>query len=448
MNYPPYPDYYADALDGREPIPSGWEPIRLRRILQLNPLVPSVVRRSTAEVTFLPMEAIGEDGFLDMSRERPVQELLAGYSYFENGDVLFAKVTPCFENGKFAAVEGLSSGFGFGTTEVTTLRPGSRLDQRFLCYLVRTDRFRQSGIAAMTGAGGLKRVPDEHVRSFQLGLPPVDEQRAIADFLDRETAKIDALIAKQEQLIATLREDRIATITHAVTKGLDPNAEMKDSGVEWLGEIPAHWEIDRLKWSINSCQNGIWGEDPDGGCDDIRCIRVADFDRANLTIADGDVTFRKVTTRERHLRELRYGDLILEKSGGGEKNPVGFVVLFDKLESAVTSNFLARMSLSHDMVSKYWLYVHASMYRSRLTQRSIKQTSGIQNLDQESYFNERCCYPPVDEQHHIVEHLDSHCAKLDALIAKSKKMIGVLREYRSALITDAVTGKIDVRGAA
>mgnify|MGYP000888012665 CR=1 FL=1 len=205
MNWPAYEKYKEAA--GSDSIPDHWQVVKLRHLLKVNPSVPEGLRANEDEMaTFLPMEAVGEDGSLDTTRARPIRELLTGYSYFANGDVIMAKVTPCFENGKAAIIETLPTTDGFGTSEVTTLRPGHDLDQRFLGYLVRSDRFRQSSIAAMTGAGGLKRVPDEHVRSFQIGLPSVAEQYGIVDFLDRETVKIDALIGKQEQLIATLRE--------------------------------------------------------------------------------------------------------------------------------------------------------------------------------------------------------------------------------------------------
>lgn len=148
------------------------------------------------------------------------------------------------------------------------------------------------------------------------------------------------------------------------------------SGIEWLGEIPDHWSIDRLKWSVESSQNGIWGNEPDGGPDDICCVRVADFDRPRLRIQDGDVTYRKVSEAERHGRLLEEGDLILEKSGGGEKSPVGFVVLYDRTAPAVTSNFVAKVTLRSGMEPRFWTYLHAWLYSSRLTQPSIKQTSG------------------------------------------------------------------------
>lgn len=220
--------------------------------------------------------------------------------------------------------------------------------------------------------------------------------------------------------------------------------EYRDSRVEWLGDVPSHWAVDRVKWSIASSQNGIWGEEADGSPDDIRCVRVADFDRPKLRVQDRDVTYRKVTPQERRSRLLTQGDLILEKSGGGEKNPVGFIVLYDRDEPAVTSNFLARVSLAAEMEPRFWAYVHSSMYRSRLTQPSIKQTSGIQNLDQRSYFDERACFPPAAEQRLVADWLDSETAKLDALVATQEQLIATLREDRTATITHAVTKGLDL----
>lgn len=219
--------------------------------------------------------------------------------------------------------------------------------------------------------------------------------------------------------------------------------EYKDSGVQWLGRIPDHWMIDRMKWSVQTSHNGVWGEEPDGGADDIRCVRVADFDRAALRITDNDVTYRKVSPRDVAIRRLDDGDLVLEKSGGGEKSPVGFLVLYDRSESAITSNFMARIVLKQGMDSRFWTFAHANLYRSRLTQRSIKQTSGIQNLDQQSYFNERVCYPPSAEQSAIADFLDRETAKIDALISKQEQLIATLREDRIATITHAVTKGLD-----
>lgn len=447
MNWIGYPEYQQSRIEDLGQVPSNWTPIKLRHVLTTNPATPSKLRGSEDEVSFLPMEAIGEDGSLDLSRNRPVQEVLTGYSYFANGDVLFAKVTPCFENGKAALVRQLPAAHGFGTTEVTTLRPGPLLKQDFLGYLVRSDRFRQSSIAAMTGAGGLKRVPDEHVREFWVALPPAGDQEEISVFLDSETAKIDALIAKQEHLVTTLREDRTATITHAVTEGLDPTVEMKDSEVEWLGTMPRHWLASRLKNAIGSMESGtsVNAGDWPTGVNDIgvlktSCVSAGWFNPvANKTVLDEKEVDRVTCpVKADSLIVNRANTPLLVGSAGYTERGHQNLFLSDKLWQVRFNGASARFI-------HYW--TQTPVYRSQIAALCVGASSSMQNLAMTDFRNVAVALPPVDEQATIVTFLTKRTAKIDDLIEKSSGVIEVLREYRAALITDAVTGKIDVRGA-
>ena len=239
--------------------PSGWSRVRLRHVADVNPLPAAGSLDDDSEVTFLPMEAIGESGSLDLAQVRPVADVRNGYSYFEDGDVAFAKVTPCFENGKGAIMRGLIGGAGFGTTELTVLRPGSRLDARFLHYIVSSPWFRQPGAGSMTGAGGLKRVPEQFTRNFRIGLADLSVQQDTADFLDRETARIDALLEKKTRFIELLLEKRQALVTRAVSGGLGPTVPMIESGVEWLGKVPSHWQVKPLKLLVKPGTSVTYG---------------------------------------------------------------------------------------------------------------------------------------------------------------------------------------------
>jgi type I restriction enzyme, S subunit len=220
---------------------------------------------------------------------------------------------------------------------------------------------------------------------------------------------------------------------------LAPYKNVKDSGDRWLGQIPAHWAIDRLKWSISESRNGIWGEEPAGDKNDIICVRVADFDRQRLRVALGEPTIRNVPPKDRAGRLLKRGDLLLEKSGGGDLQPVGCVVTFDESAPAVCSNFIARMRVSANMNASYWRYVHAAAYAVRLTARSINQTSGIQNLDQDRYLQERVPYPPLVEQSAIADFLDYQTREIDALILEQHTLIELLKEKRRATVARVVT---------
>lgn len=216
----------------------------------------------------------------------------------------------------------------------------------------------------------------------------------------------------------------------------------KTTGCDWFPEIPSHWGIDRAKWSISSCQNGVWGAEPDGD-DDLVCIRVADFDRQSLRVSTEKLTMRSIAEKDRRNRLLNNGDLLLEKSGGGEQQLVGAVVEFNQPFPAVTSNFIARMVANDGMNPRFLVYLHLHLYSGRVNFRSIKQTTGIQNLDSQAYLDESITYPPLDEQQAIARFLDFKTAQIDALIAKKKVLLDKLAEKRTALVSHAVTKGLD-----
>lgn len=217
----------------------------------------------------------------------------------------------------------------------------------------------------------------------------------------------------------------------------------RESGAEWLGNVPSHWRVDRLKASVAMSKGGVWGDEPDGGEDDIACIRVADFDRSRLSVIISEPTIRKVPIKDRNGRLVRRGDLLLEKSGGGEKQPVGFVVLYDHDLPAVSSNFVARIELKAGMYPSFWRYVHAAAYARSITVRSLNQTSGIQNLDTDRYLEEQAPFPSHEEQVAIAAFLDRETGKIDALVEAQRRLIELLKEKRQAVISHAVTKGLD-----
>ena len=217
-----------------------------------------------------------------------------------------------------------------------------------------------------------------------------------------------------------------------------PYPAYKDSGIEWLGEIPAHWDVKRLRSTVTGCQNGVWGEEADG-LHDIACVRVADFDRLTFRINISEPTLRSVEPSVATARGIRAGDLLLEKSGGGENQPVGAVVLYDHTIPAVCSNFIARITLADGYDARFLTYLHAALYAQRVNTRHIKQSTGIQNLDSSSYLTEPVGLPPEPEQRGIAAFLDRETAKIDALVAKKEQLIALLQERRIALITRAAT---------
>lgn len=234
---------------------------------------------------------------------------------------------------------------------------------------------------------------------------------------------------------------------------LKPYPVYKDSGVDWLGEVPEDWEVRRLKHASEPLVNGLWGGDPDGE-NDIPCVRVADFDRERLVVRTPVPTTRAVTPAERGRRILRQGDLLLEKSGGGEQQPVGVVVEYACDDAAISSNFVARLRPRSDFVPRYLVYLHCTLYAKRINVRSIKQTTGIQNLDGGGYLGERVAFSSTSEQVAIARFLDHMDLRIQRLTQRIERISGgnrqssLLGEYRTRLIADVVTGKLDVREAA
>lgn len=442
----PYPEYKDSGLAWAPRLPAEWSKTRLSHVSTIyaggTPDRTNPDFWTDGTVPWLNSGSVN-DGVITSHSELITQQAATGSStrWAHAGSVVVALAGQGKTKAMAARLE-ISSTFNQSMAAVVPMP--LLLDYRFLHYWLTSN---YQSIRNLAGGDLRDGLNLQHVGSIQVPLPPLTQQTAIADFLDRETAEIDAFIADQEELIGLLTERRVATITHAVTKGLDPSAPMKDSGVEWLGAVPSHWTVGRIGSSVAAAKNGVWGEEPNGG-NDIRCVRVADFDRPAQRIHDRDVTYRAITESERRGRVLQRGDLLLEKSGGGERSPVGFVVLYDRDEPAVTSNFVARVQLRAGMDARYWTYVHSSNYSRRLTARSVKQSTGIQNLDQWSYFSEATPLPPEGEQTAIADYLDHETAELDATIADAREAIALSKERRAALISATVTGKIDVRGLA
>ncbi len=217
----------------------------------------------------------------------------------------------------------------------------------------------------------------------------------------------------------------------------------KDSGVEWLGTIPSNWDIFSLKRSIDGCFNGLWGSDPKENNDDIVVLRVADFDRNKLVIDNSKLTLRNIKKSEIGNRLLKKGDLLIEKSGGGDKTLVGCVVLFNENYKALTSNFVAKMTPKSNVNSYFLNYFFAALYANNINYQSIKQTTGIQNLDTNSYLNEKLALPSLHEQEAIVSFLNQKTSEIDHAIAIKEQQIALLNERKQIVIQKAVTQGLD-----
>src|SRR5690625_482874 len=202
-------------------IPDHWEVKRLKNVCEINPQKSEIYRNNINKVTFLPMENILSPGVVDYSLVKNLEDVYAGYTYFKNRDIVMAKVTPSFENNNIAILEGLTNGIGFGTTEFHVLRAMNEITTEYLYYLLRSERFKQEGVSSMYGVAGLQRIPTQFIRDYQIGIPNVEEQISITNYIITINTEIDTMTKKLNKTIELLKEYRESLIYEAVTGKID-----------------------------------------------------------------------------------------------------------------------------------------------------------------------------------------------------------------------------------
>ncbi len=201
-------------------VPEHWETTKIKYVAELTPKKGELLNTDNRLCTFVPMEKL-KLGSLIKDEEKPISEVIGGYTYFRDGDLLLAKVTPCFENKNMVIASGLKNGIGFGSSEIYVLRSNSKVDSQFLYYRLQEDQFMELGVGSMTGAGGLKRVPSEFLNNFEFCLPPLKEQLTITEYLNQYLIKSELLMNKAESAIQLMQERRTALISSAVTGKID-----------------------------------------------------------------------------------------------------------------------------------------------------------------------------------------------------------------------------------
>ena len=438
----PYPAYTPSGVSWLGDVPAHWEVRRLKRIVELNPSRAEARSLLTDDtrVTFLPMESVGTDGKIEAGETLLVSDVQNGLTYFRRGDVLVAKITPCFENGKGTCLDSLPTEVGFGSTEFHVLRAGSSLAPQFLYRLTTLPEFRQLGVNAMTGAAGQQRVPQAFIENYSVALPPPAEQTAIVRYLDHIDRQIRRYVGGKEKLIGLLEEQRQAVVQRVVTRGLDPAVRLKPSGVDWLGDVPAHWEVRRLKdWlGINEAMLPET-TNPDF---DFLYLEIGAVGKGVLVNEPSRTYFANAPSRARRI--VRSGDTIVSTV----RTYLKAVWFAEKVTDAlICSTGFAVFTPRLGTVPKFVSYVAKSnIFTDRVTTESIGIAyPAIAESRLRTFYT---CVPPLPEQAAIVEYLDKATADIDTAVARARREIDLLREYRTRLIADVVTGKVDVRAAA
>lgn len=263
--------------------------------------------------------------------------------------------------------------------------------------------------------------------SMEVAIDDLGAQRAIADYLDRETAEIDAMTADLDELEKLLTERRVAIIALHVFGEADDLAP-------------------RLPLKVVTARTfaGEWGKEAGEQEHDRRCVRVADFDRHTNLVSENVPTVRSYTSKNIADKTLRTGDLLIEKSGGTNINPVGNVIEYVGADGPLCSNFIQVVRLNNQQHPRYWQQAHLAAYETGVTNLYVNQTTGIQNLDMNGFTGEKFPVPPLETQRRIAEEIDHETAEIDAMLADITALRDLLAERRAALIAAAVTGQIDI----
>ena len=430
--YQPYPEYKDSGISWLGHIPIEWELRRAKFIFQR---IQRVVRDNDNIVTAF------RDGQVTLRLNRrtdgftnALQEI--GYQGVRKGDLLIHAMDG------FAGAIGISDSDGkcSPVCSVCIPRTGLHIEPQYYGYLIR--QLAVTGYITSLAKGIRERSTEFRYSEFsplELALPTIHEQRTIASFLDYETARIDQLIAKQQQLIELLKEKRQAVISHAVTKGLNPNAPMKDSGVEWLGQVPEHWVVKRLKHISPKIGVGLVINPSTYVKDDgVYFLFGGDIEEYGFKL---EKTRKMSDEDSRSLPQSRLneGDLVCVRVGYP-----GITAVIPKLLCG--SNCASMMVVRRGLYDSHWLAycMNSDIGRKQVELVQYGAAQKQYNIADaiEFYF----AVPPLAEQKQISEYLYDKRKKFNSLITNAENIIALLQERRTALISAAVTGKIDLRG--
>lgn len=450
MSFPRYPEYKDSGVEWLGEVPAHWDVAALKQFADKitdgahispeteNGVYPFVSTRDVAD------ECIDLENCLRTSQSTYDYMVKTGCRP-EVGDVLFSK------DGTIGRTVVVKDDREFVVaSSLIIIRPNkARLEPVFLNRLCQSV-FIANQVESVVKGAGLPRLSIQNLRKVLGCFPPIREQIAIAAFLDHETAKIDALVAEQQRLIELLKEKRQAVISHAVTKGLNPDAPMKHSGVEWLGEVPAHWRVVPLgKVTVSRCDgpfgSGLKSEHyTDGG---VRVIRLQNIRRDGFLGTDEAYIDADYYERELSGHDVVAGDVIIAGLGD-DNNLVGRACVAPRgIEPAMVKADCFRFRLDRTQATPE--FVATALSAGAAADAGVLSSGSTRSRIPLSVMATRkLALPSVAEQEEIVAYVSAAALKFDTLITEAQRAIELLQERRAALISAAVSGQIDVRAIA
>lgn len=428
LGYQPYPNYKESGVAWLGEVPEHWE-VGLLSSLFVDNKEKNAGMKNNNLLSLSYGRIIQKD--ID-TNEGLLPESFESYQIVHPGYIVL-RLTD-LQNDKKSLRTGFVKETGIITSAYTGLAKKSKSigDERYFHLYLHTFDLHK-GFYGM-GAGVRQGLNFDELKKLKFLLPPTNEQTLIANFLDRETAKIDTLIAKQDQMIELLGEKRSALISHAVTKGINPNVSMKDSGVKWLGKVPKHWEI------IQSRR--LFAERKDRAQEGDEQLTASQkhgiVSQQEFMELEGRRVVQVITGSE-ILKRAKENDFVISMrsfQGGLE---------WCRRVGSMSSAYIALIPIKH-VIPQFFAY----LFKSKPYIQALQSTSNLvrdgQALRFENFSLVDLVIIPDEEQQAIADYLDVQTAKIDTLIDKARQVIELMKERRTALISAAVTGKIDVRG--
>lgn len=439
MKWQQYKEYKDSDIEWLGEMPKHWEVTPLRGVLKqrgeynIGPRTENIlsVVKDVGVIRYEERDASGNKK----------SDNIEQYKIIHKGDIVLNRMNIIIGS------VGMAKEFGAASIEYYVLySKDSSVYTEYYVYIF-TSKLFQTNLGRL-GSGILGhrlRIPYEILRKEMLCKPPPSEQKTIAAFLDRETSRIDKLIEKKEKQIELLKEKRAALISHAVTKGLDPKVKMKDSGIEWLGEIPESWEVRKLK-HIASVKFSNVDKKITEGQQPVRLCNYVDVYYNDFITSDLNLMNASASTEEIVRFSLKEGDVLITKdSESWDDIAVPAYVSLD-LAGVVCGYHLAQVRPKTALVDGKYLF--RSFCFQGINYQYRVEATGITRYGLGKYWLDNSLFllPPMEEQQAISTFLDRETGRIDSLVKKVQKSIETLKEYRTALISAAVTGKIDVRG--
>ena len=442
--FPRYPAYKDSGVEWLGEVPEHWSvlPVKLVGWLKGGAGFPHDKQGfDSHELDFHKVNALASadgEGVLRPSENTVSRETAKelGAYVFPKGTVVFAKVGAALLLGRLRTISAESC---IDNNMMGFIAAQEKVSKQFVLYSMSTIRF-----DLIANPGAVPSLNEGQIGNYRLAIPCLSEQTQIARFLDHETGRIDALIAEQQRLIELLKEKRQAVISHAVTKGLDPTVPMKDSGVEWLGEVPVHWVVSKIGFRAR-LQGGFAFSADMFTAVGVPIVKMNNLKRGALELSEAAYVGEEFCDDR---FALHVGDVLFGMSGSiGPTGSLGnYAVVSEYDIPAMLNQRVGRFVLNSEEVhSGFMMCVLCSRHFNEQVQLLVTGTAQF-NISSEQVQSCLSVFPPVHEQAQIARFLEQETSRFDTLLSEAESGIAFLNERRSALISAAVTGKIDVRG--